>query len=188
MENILLKKALRQKLMAERKRISQESRQKMDTKITDIFLKSELYQTCEKVLIYVSTTEEVDTHGIIRQAIKDQKTVGVPLVDRETKTMSFYQIDDLNDLKEGFKGILEPVHKDRVVEIDSQTLCVVPGLSFNHSHYRIGYGGGFYDKFLSQHPILTVGLCRSTFYDSDEIPVDLHDQKIDSVITDKGFV
>ncbi|MBO4900063.1 MAG: 5-formyltetrahydrofolate cyclo-ligase [Lachnospiraceae bacterium] len=145
------------------------------------------------VLTYVSFRSEVSTYGIIDRFLKAGVKVAVPRVEGEE--IRFYYISSIDDLTEGYMGILEPKQSCRQWEMKSfdraaglrdgiiDTAVLVPGSVFDKKGNRIGYGGGFYDRFLAEHQgIYSIGLayeCQIT----DKIPADEWDRKVDMVIT-----
>lgn len=131
------------------------------------------------ILIYVSYKNEVSTLKIISELLK-RKRVAVPKVEEDK--INFYYINSLTDLTPGYHGILEPP-KDNPVNDYNNAICITPGLCFSEDGYRLGYGGGYYDRFLEEHPVYTIGL---TYYKClvKRIPHEPHDKKIDEIITD----
>ena len=95
--------------------------------------------------------------------------------------MYFYYINSLNDLKNGYFNILEPTTNKKVIDF-KDTTCIVPGICFDINNYRIGYGKGFYDRFLSNKNIYTIGLSyKETLI--KKIPIDKYDINLNEVIT-----
>ena len=101
------------------------------------------------ILTYVSTKEEADTINIIKHFL-GKKKVAVPRIDNGI--MNFYYINSLDELMEGYFGILEPTTNNKVTNFNN-SICIVPGLCFDKENYRLGYGKGYYDKFLSNKNI-----------------------------------
>jgi 5-formyltetrahydrofolate cyclo-ligase len=144
-----------------------------------------LKATC--VAFYVSMPTEVDTRGMIDEALKLGKRVLVPLSNLENKELSLYEIfDRRKDLKKGAFGIMEPSpEKARLARLDEADCVIVPGVVFDKQNHRIGHGGGFYDRFLSRlsSQVPKIGLAFS-FQVVQEIPAEAHDIKLDMVLTD----
>ena len=114
------------------------------------------------LLIYVSTPIEVDTFRIIRQAWEDGKRVAVPRCVPDTRNMEFYYIDSTDELSPGMFGVLEPeVNPERLYAERGGGLCIVPAFSYDWRGYRLGYGKGYYDRFLSRFEGNMVGICYS---------------------------
>ena len=115
---------------------------------------------------------------------EDNKKIALPYCTDKDGNMSFYYINSFDDLITGSFGIREPdITKCKIAVPDDNTLIIVPGLSFDRFGYRLGYGKGYYDKFLSKHKIKTIGLCYKECL-VEKIDTDKFDYKIDEVITD----
>ena len=147
--------------------------------LSDKILNLPEYKNADTVFIYISFASEVNTHSLIKKALSE-KTVLVPYCLDDNGSMIAVKITDLSDLKEGRFGILEPVNTREYKEkID---LCIVPGLAFSKEGYRMGYGKGYYDRFLCARDTFKVGLT----YDEllfDTIPFDSYDVKMNMIIT-----
>lgn len=153
-----------------------------DEMIADRFTKSEAYLSCEKLLIYISGEIEVDTTSIIEDAFSKGKTVLVPRCVKGTNIMEFYRINSFDDLDTGSYGILEPDKKCEKYDGFDNSVCVVPGLSFDLRGYRLGFGKGFYDRFLTEHDIPAIGLCYENCI-SETLPAESHDVSVDCIVT-----
>lgn len=111
------------------------------------------YRRAKTILVYVSMPIEVDTREIISKALSDGKRVAVPRCVPGTREMEFYLINSLDELTPGTFGVLEPTpDPERLLKNFSHSLCVVPALACDRSGYRLGYGGGYYDRFLRDYP------------------------------------
>ena len=146
-------------------------------KLGHLFAQSEAYKAAKTIYGYLPYNQEVRTVPMLEQALKDGKRVAVPKVYGEE--MKFLYLDDLTKVEKGYAGIPEPI-ADGPVADDETALVLMPGLAFDPQGHRIGYGGGFYDKFLSQEPQHpTVALCydfqvvEQLETESFDIPVDL---------------
>ncbi len=180
------KTMLRNELKFRRKFDNLESKAVADGNIVSVFLASEQYLNSASLLIYVSVGDEIDTYGIISRAFADNKSVAVPYC--KGKTMEFYEIDALNDLVSGAYGIPTVDPEDKKPFIPNEgTLCIVPALGFDRSGGRIGYGGGFYDRFLSRYSVPTVGFCYNKCL-LESIPIEEHDVRIDCIITENELI
>ena len=131
----------------------------------------------DTILIYVSFNNEVDTLNIIKYFLKKKK-IAVPKINSDE--MDFYYIESLKDLSQGSFNILEPTTNNKVTNFNN-SICIVPGLCFDKENYRLGYGKGYYDKFLSNKNIYTIGLSyKETII--KKLPIDKYDIKLDKVI------
>ncbi len=181
-----IKKALRKELAAKRDSITEAVRADADRCLCENVTALDALRQAETVLVYIPTGSEVSVWGIIRTAMEQGKTVAAPVCGKD-HTMGFYAFTDDTQLIPGKYGIMAPdtLICPKVTDF-SRAVCIVPGLAFDRAHYRIGYGGGYYDRFLAAHPgIYTVGVCRSAFI-ADTLPRDRYDMAVDTVATEKG--
>lgn len=186
------KKEVRKNFLKIRDAMPREERMRKSREIMDRFLRTELYQECDRVFCYISFRSEVDTRELLEKMIKDGKRVCVPRV--EGREMRFYEISGLADCEQGSYGILEPI-KGRKPALISETmdkkhtkdLMIVPGSVFSEKKERMGYGGGYYDRFLEKNPICTVGFffdCQKT----DMLPCEQYDKKLSYILTETMFL
>lgn len=143
------------------------------------FLSCEAYRNAKTVYGYLPYNQEVRTTAMLAQALKDGKQVAVPKVSGEE--MRFILLEDLSKVEKGYAGIPEPIADGPVAE-DPNALVLMPGLAFDAQGHRIGYGGGFYDKFLAaepNHP--TVALCYD-FQLLDQLETEEFDIPVDLVL------
>ncbi|WP_409969003.1 5-formyltetrahydrofolate cyclo-ligase [Bengtsoniella intestinalis] len=143
------------------------------------------YQAAQTVFCFVSTDREVDTHALLTHALAQGKTLCVPRCLGEGK-MALHQITDVAELQEGTYGILEPAETTPLIDIDQVDFAILPCLTCNHQGHRLGQGGGYYDRFLSQYRGGTVLLCREQLI-RDEIPLEPHDYPIPWVLSEAGL-
>ncbi len=181
------KNALRKKHILIRKELDYEEKKSCDLEIAMKFLNSSEYKTHNKILAYVSSDIEVDTRLIIDKALKDGKELCVPRCVPKTNIMNFYKINSFDDLKIGNFKILEP--KEYCVKENKldNSLCIVPALSYDLSGYRLGYGKGFYDRFLSNYCGKKIGLCYQNCI-TDKLCNDEFDVPVDFIITEKEII
>lgn len=131
------------------------------------------------LLIYISINSEVDTTKIINYFL-NTKNIAVPkIIDND---MFFCYVTNLNELTSGKYNIPEPTNENIVTDFDN-SICIVPGICYDKENYRVGYGKGYYDRFLSKNKIKTIGLCYKECM-IEKIDNDKYDYKIDEVITD----
>lgn len=185
------KEELRRKMREIRDSIPDEVREEENKTITKIILHTELYETASCILSYVSFGSEVDTKELIRQAIRDGKRVYVPKVLPHGK-MDFFLCEDLSLLVRNEKGILEPeANPARLfpytthISLDSAENCMilVPGLAFDAKLGRIGYGAGYYDRYLSGFcKKMTIGMAFKEQI-VEEVPMGQDDIPMDLVVT-----
>lgn len=180
-----VKKNLRAQYRQYRERMNSEKKSQMDASVLSRFLSLREYERVQTVFTYVSKSIEVDTDALIRSVLRTGKTVAVPLCLPDTLGMKFYEIRSLKELAEGTYGVLEPDPAvSRPVDLYENSLCVVPGLSFDSQGYRLGYGKGYYDRFLANYGGITVGLCYTGCM-KWELPHGYYDKPVDILITEK---
>lgn len=128
------------------------------------FAASPLYKEAKTIYGYLPYNQEVRTIPMLEQALREGKRVAVPKVYGDE--MKFIYLDDLTKVEKGYSGIPEPILDEPVAD-DATALVLMPGLAFDPQGHRIGYGGGFYDKFLASEPDHpTLALC----YDFQMLP------------------
>lgn len=169
-----MKAELRKKILQEMKALSQEQKQAMDRALTERFLQHPFYQEAKVIAAYLSFPHEFQTQELIEQALKDGKKVLIPKTYPQRR-MEFVVYHPQQLVKTSF-GLLEPQGDLEVVEPSQIDLIHVPGLAFTTEGYRIGYGGGYYDRYLEHfagHTMSTIYPCQiQTFNpDSHDIPV-----------------
>ena len=174
------KKELRKKLLTERRGLDINYRLQKDITIYNTLTELPLIAEAETVLTYVSTDIEVDTILFIEAMLDCGKIVGVPKC--EGKTMRFIEIGSLSDLQSGSFGILEPKDGEEITDF-SGSVCITPALAFNENGFRMGYGGGFYDRFLQNYTGISIGVCYEDFI--REITTEEYDLPVDIVITEE---
>lgn len=140
------------------------------------------YRQAEDILCYLDIRREVGTRGIIEKAWKDGKRTWIPKV--MGKEMEFFRLTAWEDLSPGAFGIPEPKDGERFQE--KQGLVVLPGTAYDASGYRIGYGGGYYDRYLAKHPELTKMGIGFSFQLFQTLPKEPCDIPVDIVITEEG--
>lgn len=167
---------------------SPEEKAAADSGIFKNFTDSGLLNNIRMVLTYVSYRDEADTFKIMEYLLASGKEVAVPRC-RKHGQMDFFKIKSMSELKPSSLGIPEPDYDENFLVNDfSDTLCIVPGIAFDLRGNRTGYGGGYYDRFLSaEKDIITAGLCyHSLVYDA--VPSEPHDMSVDHIITEKGLI
>ncbi len=160
-------------------------RKALEKNIADNLIQSELYKNCSSLFLYSATGSEVGLDTVFSKAISDGKKVAFPLCTDRDGNMEFYYVSDEAKLKCGMYGIKEPIKEVcDVAESDSYSLCLVPGLSFSPNGGRLGYGKGYYDRFLERFKGVSVGICFESCI-SENLILDEHDIKVNYLITDK---
>lgn len=179
-----VKKNLRAQYRQFRERLGPEQKLRLDSSIQSRLLALSEYAKAGIVLTYVSKPIEVDTAALIKAALANRKRVAVPRCLTDTYGMEFYEIDSMDELERGSFGVLEPVPSEKRLVGDCGGLCIVPGLSFDAQGYRLGYGKGYYDRFLANYKGVTVGLCYSGCVQWN-LPHGYYDRPVDILVTEK---
>ena len=151
------KQELRKKIREQKRAMSAAEIEARSAKLGELFLGSDAYRNAKTIYGYLPYNQEVRTVPMLEQALKDGKRVAVPKCYGDE--MRFIYMDDLSKVEKGYAGIPEPVADDPVAD-DETALVLMPGMAFDPQGHRIGYGGGFYDKFLASEPNHpTLALC-----------------------------
>ena len=177
-----MKAELRKKILQEMKALSQEQKQAMDRALTEHFLQHPFYQKAKTIATYLSFPHEFQTQELIEQALKDDKKVLIPKTYPKGR-MDFVVYDPQQLVKTSF-GLLEPQGDLEVVEPSQIDLIHVPGLAFTTEGYRIGYGGGYYDRYLEHftgQSLSTIYPCQVQEFNSED-----HDIPVQEVLTYEG--
>ncbi len=177
------KKDIRRDVSKRRKTASRQQVIEHSAIICDTLCQSDFFQNTEWVYIYIDYKNEVMTGEIMKRALAMGKRVAAPKV--VGKDMIFYEIQSLNDLEPGYFGIQEP-REDLPVADCETALLVMPGVAFDREKHRVGYGGGFYDRFLEKHTKLYKAALAFEFQMFEEVPVEPTDILPDVVITEKN--
>ena len=151
------KKELRRCIREKKRAMTAEEIEIKSARLGELFAQSELYRQAKTIYGYMPYNQEVRTVPMLERAIRDGKRVAVPKCYGDE--MRFLYLDDLNAVEPGYAGIPEPVADEPVAD-DETALVLMPGMAFDPQGHRIGYGGGFYDKFLAKEPNHpTLALC-----------------------------
>lgn len=146
-----------------------------------------VFQAAEIVASYVSVRKEVDTHRLIEYALKVGKRVCVPVTKRKG-VMVFQEISSLDELKSARFGLMEPEYDtERIVAPEYLDLMMVPGVAFDRQGNRLGFGGGYYDRYLAHCDATSVGLAYG-FQIVDDIPTEGHDVRMDGLVTENEAI
>ena len=172
------KEILRNKYIKIRENILEEDKLKYDEEIFNRFINLKEYKNCKLVLTYVSLENEVDTLKLIEYSLKNKKKVAVPKCEKNI--IKFYYIKSINELKKGCFGILEPKSNNEVYNFE-ESICIVPGICFDKEGNRIGYGRGYYDRFLKNYKGIKIGFTYNECI-CDKIDTNKYDIKVDKIL------
>lgn len=179
------KKDIRQQCVQFRENLSAKRKAELDGKIFTGILALREYLEADVVYTYVCKPAEPDTLALIAAALGDGKRVAVPRCLPEIAGMEFFEIASPGELEPGTYGVREPVPgKSRPVRKSGKAICVVPGLCFDLQGYRLGYGKGYYDRFLVEFSGFTIGPCYSDCVRRN-LPRGFYDRPVDVLVTEK---
>ncbi|MDS0528260.1 5-formyltetrahydrofolate cyclo-ligase [Clostridium sp. SHJSY1] len=183
------KKEIRRDIITKRDKINVEDKKEFDKKIKYILKSSSYYKEAKNIFIYIGFGSEINTAEYICEFLEEGKNIYVPRIDLEKKVMDAVNIHSLKELKENKFGILEPDNNEEVIEKKLLDLIIVPGVAFDLWGGRVGYGGGYYDKYMSDidETIHKLALCYQ-FQVLKDLPREEHDIKINEIITEEGLV
>lgn len=173
------KAALRRAIREKKRAMTEEEIVSRSEKLGELLARSETYQAAKTVYGYLPYNQEVHTVPMLEQALRDGKKVAVPKIYGDT--MKFLYLDDLSKVEKNEMGIPEPIADEPVAE-DKTALVLMPGLAFTKQGDRMGYGGGFYDRFLAEEPDHpTLALCYE-FQIVESLPTEEFDIPVDTVL------
>ena len=156
----------------------------LSIQISERLIRSTIYNEAVHICIYEAFRNEVSCEYIKKKAFQDGKRVYIPVTDEITKTMDFYEITENTFYIEGNYGIKEPVFHENSNILQEKALILMPGLAFDRNKHRLGYGGGYYDKYLAIHSEhVTAALCYN-FQIVDELPSEKHDILPNYIVTE----
>jgi len=184
-----MKDKVRRELIVLRKNLSKDEVFEKSNKIKNRLFKMKEFKEASSILFYVSYDNEVYTHEMIKDCIKNKKNVVVPVTDKKNKKLIFSKLENWDDLSPGAYNILEP-NKEKIKEISINEidLIIVPGVGFDENGNRIGHGKGYYDNLLKNSTkALHIGL---TFESQilKQIPIDAQDIPVKKIITEKRLI
>ena len=177
-----MKSKLRKQVLQEMKAVPQKQKIAMDRALTDRLLQHHFYQEAKVIATYLSFPHEFQTQGLIDQALRDGKKVLIPKT--YPKGRMEFVVYNPQQLKKTSFGLLEPQGDLEVVDTSQIDLIHVPGLAFTTEGYRIGYGGGYYDRYLENfagHTMSTIYPCQIQNFNSED-----HDIPVQEVLIYEG--
>lgn len=194
---MISKEKVRRRALETRNSLEEAGRKDFSKVIIDQVLESEMYQRAGIVLSYSAIRSEVETDLLNRNVLEQGKKLYLPKTCFREKTMSFYPVEDLRKLKKGYQGILEP--EDTVPLEDMFTegcayareniLMIMPGVAFDEAGHRMGYGGGYYDRYLHLYGEKVISILIA--FDEQKalvIPAETCDMKPDYIVTQSGWI
>ncbi len=177
-----LKEKIRKEMLAKRDALAPDELRSRSSLIEDLLFSRPRFSESRTVAFYLHKGNEVDTTSMIRRALAEGKEVLVPVTDHK---ITLFRFDSFEGLVSGKYGIREPERK--ALPSKEPDVIVVPGVSFGLCMHRLGYGKGYYDRFLSTCPAYRVGVCFD-FQVVERLPVHEDDERMDEIITEKRVI
>jgi len=175
-------------MLQERDRISPALRQQMSRQLSALLCETPFWRAASSILLYVSVRGEVDTHGLITDSLIRPVSIALPRVDKNAAKLVLYRILSWNDLVPGGFGIPEPLDRQcTIISPDMIDCAIIPGVAFDMTGARLGYGKGYYDKLLTELNAPTAGLCFEHQL-VGHIPCEPHDRRVHMIITEKRII
>ena len=179
---------IREEYKALRREMSREEKFERDSAICKAVENMVSFRYADFVLLYAAQPDEIDVSLIAQSALEKGKHVLFPICDKKTHTMQYHEVKSLDELTPDSYGIAEPSEDAPVYDVKNETrgaVCFVPGLVYDRAGYRLGYGKGFYDRYLSEFSGCTIGVVYSD-YILPEVPRGRFDVAVDILLTEKG--
>ncbi len=186
-----VKQALRGKMLARRNSISQATIEQLSEKISQRLFELQEFQNATTISTYLNTRSEVSTDPIVSWCISHGKRVIIPVTNRPSRRLIFSEVRDPGrELELGTFGIREPKPESlRPVPLEEAEVALVPGVAWDHRGYRIGYGGGYYDRTINslRSHLLSIGLAYE-FQIVNRVPTNRYDQPVDKLVTERRVI
>jgi 5-formyltetrahydrofolate cyclo-ligase len=180
------KQALRDAAKQKRRAIPEDEITKKSARICTYLL--EVIDGCDPVMAYVSKPPEVDTHPFIRDLLREGRRVIVPIIEKETRTLRLSYLRDTTLLVKSTFHVPEPIGNEIPAQASDIQTVIIPLLAFDRRGNRLGYGAGYYDRFLAQNPgVKKIGVAFSC-QETDSVPRDENDVRIDIVVTEDEVI
>jgi len=182
------KNAIRAEYRELRRAMDKDVKAERDRRICEYATGLVSFRYAEYVLLYAATEDEIDIYDIARVALERGKKIAFPRCRKEDHTMKYHIVESLDELSPDSYGICEPPEDYPVYDPENDTgsaICFVPGLVYDKAGFRLGYGKGFYDRFLSSFKGSSVGIVYSDFI-LPVVPRGRYDMKVDILLSEKG--
>jgi 5-formyltetrahydrofolate cyclo-ligase len=179
-----IKRQLRREIRAKINAFPAQYIEESDAAIAERVCAMPEFIRAKTIFTFYSIGREPDTHRIIRRALDMGKTVSLPVCFKGG-IMEARAIKDIGELRESqMMGLMEPLDSTHVVAPEEIDFIVVPALAYDEAGYRVGYGGGYYDRFLARTKAYTVGITREALM-MEEVPREAHDIPVQCIVTEK---
>lgn len=181
------KNELRNQILEERSSLSLSDKKISDEAIAKRLLTQMVVSNAKSIFCYISTAEEIDTIQLINSWLQDGKEIFIPKVEKN-RELTLHQFKNWSSLSYSSFSILEPISNENIIKnIENIDLIIVPCLGSDFTCHRLGYGGGFYDTFLSKSSATTIALCRDRFI-YKTIPYEIHDIQVDMILSETNVI
>ncbi|EIA20663.1 5-formyltetrahydrofolate cyclo-ligase [Listeria fleischmannii] len=177
------KKELREKTLSLLNQMDKKEHKRRSIALSNQLFEKKEWQEAAVIGVTMSRFPEVDTAFIIEKAFMDQKIVAIPETIYPERSMQFRQYKEGDLLAKKKLGLKEPKEDAKLIPKDEIDLLIVPGVVYNDSGYRIGFGGGFYDRYLETYPNKTISLCFNEQL-SNHLEHEKHDIPVDKILVD----
>ncbi|WP_236909113.1 5-formyltetrahydrofolate cyclo-ligase [Clostridium sp. Cult3] len=185
------KKVLRKQILDKRSQLTPQEIKEKSKSIENRLFSLVEYKQSNFIFSFISFRDEVHTHEIIKTSLDNGKRIGVPITVVEPRKLLVSEIKDFDEeLEMGYYDILAPKEEyQRIVSPDLVDLVLVPGVAFDERGYRVGYGGGYYDRFFSglKRDVVKIGLCYELQI-SSQVPIDSYDIPVDYILTERRLI
>lgn len=182
---MMTKSEIREQNKALRRQISRIDAEKKSQAAVEIFLKSELYTASQQIMLYMPLGNEVDLTVVKDAALADGKSVVLPVTERNSGIITPICVDENTVFEKGDFSVMEPQNSD-VADMARIDVVLVPGIAFDKSGARVGFGKGCYDMLLERYNGVKIGVCYD-FQICEKIPADRHDVRMDYILTESGL-
>ena len=186
-DNKAIKTEMRERLQAEIDALSIEYISSSNEGIYSNIITLNEYSKARNIMLYYSVKREIDTVMLAKAALADGKTVAFPTC-LKGGIMNAHIVNDLSELKPAMLGIPAPPETAPIIKPGELELIIVPAFRYDRAGYRIGYGGGYYDRYLSGLSAFTVGVARKRLMKDDLLPFEPHDIPVNCVVTEEAIL
>ena len=182
-----IKAELRKAFTEKRKALSEQEKKELSEVLCKNICALDVFKEADAVLSFYPLSGEPDVRGVNGEVLRLGKILALPKCVKGTREMNFYVVNGEDDLEKGSFSIMEPKEgcKLFIPTAELKTLCIVPALAYDREGYRLGYGGGFYDRYLSRYSVKTVGAVYPGFF-VDTLPRDEFDLAVDRLTGGAG--
>lgn len=178
----MTKKLYRKRIRDKLANLPENYRLEIEGRLFNLLVESDGWQDAQTVGLTYSIRNEWDTHSLIEEAWRDKKRLGLPKTQPKSRQMTFHLVEDWSQLTLGSYGIMEPIAgKSLALAKEEIDLILVPGLLFNQAGYRLGYGGGYYDRYLKDFKGRTLSQLAD-FQIDESLPIGPYDIPVDQLI------